>query len=51
MSVFPASLQHYVAPFYTDYERISISGNYILESPGQNVKPLTREQSQKLNLV
>ena len=51
MCVFPASLQHYVAPFYTDYERISISGNYILESAGQNVKPLTREQSEKLNLV
>ena len=32
MFVFPAALQHYVPPFYTDYERISISGNYVLQS-------------------
>ena len=31
MYVFPAALQHMVAPFYKDFERISISGNYVLE--------------------
>ena len=50
MFVFPAALQHYVAPFYTDYERISISGNYVLQSPGNNIRPMTKEQEQKLNL-
>ena len=37
-------------PFYTDYERISISGNYVLQSPGNNIRPMTKEQEQKLNL-
>ena len=32
MYVFPATLQHYVPPFFTDFTRISISGNYLLES-------------------
>ena len=31
MYVFPATLQHFVPPFFTDFTRISISGNYILE--------------------
>ena len=51
MYVFPATLQHYVAPFYTDYERISISGNYVLQQPGPGIQPMTKEQEAKLNLV
>ena len=51
MYVFPATLQHYVAPFYTDYERISISGNYVLQNPGQNIQPMSEEQVKKLNLT
>ena len=31
MYVFPATLQHFVPPFFTDFTRISISGNYLLE--------------------
>ena len=31
MFVFPAALNHYVPAFYKDFERISISGNYVLE--------------------
>lgn len=30
MFIFPAELMHYVPPFYTDDERVSVSGNYIL---------------------
>ena len=32
MFVFPAALKHCVPPFYKDFERISISGNYVLEA-------------------
>ena len=35
---------------HPDYERISISGNYVLQSPGNNIRPMTKEQEQKLNL-
>ena len=31
MYVFPATLQHFVPPFFTDFTRISISCNYLLE--------------------
>jgi hypothetical protein len=34
--IFPAALQHYVPPFYTDFERVSISGNYVLEQAPPN---------------
>ena len=27
---------HYVPPFYTDFERVSISGNYVLEQAPPN---------------
>ena len=31
MFIFPSSLKHYVTPFWIDSERISMSGNYVLE--------------------
>ena len=36
MFVFPAGLNHYVPPYYKDFERISISGNYVLEQVDQS---------------
>lgn len=30
MMIFPAGLRHYVPPFWSDHERISVSGNFIL---------------------
>jgi hypothetical protein len=36
MFVFPAGLNHYVPPYYKDFERISISGNYVLEQAPQS---------------
>ena len=30
MFMFPAQLTHYVPPFYTDDERVSVSGNYLM---------------------
>ena len=45
MFVFPAGLNHYVPAYYKDFERISISGNYVLEQVPQN-----RVNNAKLNL-
>jgi hypothetical protein len=36
MFVFPAGLNHYVPAYYKDFERISISGNYVLEQAPQS---------------
>ena len=42
MFVFPAALEHQVAPYWKEYERISISGNYVLEQnqPQSNINPV-----------
>ena len=37
------------APFYTDYERISISVTMYYKVHN-NIRPMTKEQEQKLNL-
>lgn len=45
MFVFPAGLNHYVPAFYKDFERISISGNYVLETMKQeNFNKLNKEK-------
>ena len=46
MFVFPAGLNHYVPAYYKDFERISISGNYVLETNMNNRKV----SNNKLNL-
>tara|TARA_Y100000768_G_C23975157_1_gene682645 strand:+ start:843 stop:1649 length:807 start_codon:yes stop_codon:yes gene_type:complete len=46
MYVFPAALQHTVPPYFKEFERISISGNYVLE---QN-QPQSKLNPVKLNL-
>ena len=42
MLVFPAALEHMVGSYWKDFERISISGNYVLEQnvQKQNVNPV-----------
>jgi len=37
--IFPAWLKHWVAPFMSDVERVSVSGNIASHIPFKNVKP------------
>ena len=46
--IFPAWLKHWVAPFMSDVERVSVSGNIASHIPFKNVKPeLLRKVAKK----
>ena len=45
--IFPAWLKHYVAPFKSDVERISVSGNITSSIPIKNLQPIEPKNEEK----
>jgi hypothetical protein len=45
--IFPAWLKHYVAPFRSDVERISVSGNITSSIPIKNLQPIEPKNEKK----